>query len=63
MINEIRPVCNSGEKNTNLAVILQNLSQLIGLLFLRKSSAIVEIRSSTFYGLNFIIQFALYSSR
>ena len=46
MINEIRPVCNSGTKNyDNLAVILQNLSQLIGAIFLCNSSVIVEIRS------------------
>ena len=33
------------KKYGNLAVILQNLSQLIGLLFLCNSSAIIEIRS------------------
>jgi len=51
-----------GEYN-KVAVILQNLSQLIGALFLCDSSAYVEIRSSIFNGLNFRFQFALSSSR
>jgi len=33
------------KKYGNLAAILENLSQLIGLLFLSDSSAIVELRS------------------
>jgi len=33
------------KKYGNLAAILENLSQLIGLLFLSNSSAIVELRS------------------
>jgi len=46
MINKIQTVCNSAEKKYgNLAVILENLSQLIGLLFLSNFSAIIEIRS------------------
>ena len=45
IINEIRTVCNSVGKNTVILVILQNLSQLIGLLFLSNSSVIIEIRS------------------
>jgi len=46
MINKIQTVCDSAEKKyDNLAVILENLSQLIGLLFLSNSSAIIEIRS------------------
>jgi len=46
MINKIQKVCNSSEKKYgNLAVILENLSQLNGLLFLSNSSAIVELRS------------------
>jgi len=46
MINKIQKVYNSAEKKYgNLAAILKNLSQLIGLLFLRNSSAIVELRS------------------
>jgi len=46
MINKIQTVCNSAKKKYgNLAVILENLSQLIGLLFLSNSSAIIEITS------------------
>jgi len=46
MINQKQKVCNSaGKKYGNLAAILENLSQLIGLLFLSNSSAIVELRS------------------
>jgi len=41
MINEIHSVCNSAEKKYgNLAVILKNLSQLLGLLFLCNSSVV-----------------------
>jgi len=46
MINQKQKVCNSAKKKYgNLAAILKNLSQLIGLLFLTNSSAIVELRS------------------
>jgi len=46
MINKIQKVCNSAEKKYgNLAAILENLSQLIDLLFLSHSSGIVELRS------------------
>ena len=46
MINKIQKVYNSAEKKYgNLAAILKNLYQLIGLLFLSDSSAIFELRS------------------
>jgi len=46
MINQKQKVCNSAEKKYgSLAVILKNLSQLIGLLILSNSSVIVELRS------------------
>ena len=46
MINKIQKVDNSAEKKyDNLAAILKNLSQLIGLLFLSNSSAIIDLTS------------------
>jgi len=48
-------------KYGKVAVILQNLSQLIGALFLCDTSAYDEIRSSSFSGLNLNFHFALSS--
>jgi len=46
MMNKIQKVYNSAEKKYgNLAPILKNLSQFIGLLFLRNSSAIFVLIS------------------
>jgi len=46
MVNKIQKVYNSAEKKYgNLAAILKHLSQLIGLLFLSDSSAILELTS------------------
>ena len=63
MINKIKNVYIPAEKRYgNLAAILKNLFLSIGLLFLIDSSAIFELTSWSFCGINFIIQFALQRS-